>query len=442
MNKKTTEFLMRKVLLLSAIFFLALNFSCKKDGKLTPDFDSGNLSILFTDTFSLTTSVVLDDSLRTDLAVSNMLGIYNDPIFGPVSSSIYTQIILTGVNVDFGATPTLDSVVLTLDYDGLHGDTGSQMSVNVYELSTQMDKSTDYYSNTYLAYNPTALGSVTFKPNLIDDVSLGFDTIKRDPHLRIKLSNTFGQSLLNADATGSNDLANNTSFTSFMKGFYITTTDSVSNTSLLPEEGSILSFNLNSSLSTLTLYYNDTSKYDFTINTDAEKYSRFAHNYTGTDVEAHYTSSPSRDTTVTYISAMSGVKTKLEIPHIKNLASDGPVIINKAELVLTLDNGSDGNFDVPLPSLSIVGIDASGDAFFLPDFFEGIDYYDGRYDDVAKTYTFNIARYINQLVYNTPVDYGMYIVANGASVLSNRTVVGSQKSVVSKMRLNITYSKL
>jgi len=446
MNKKITTFLMRKVLVLSAIFFLTLNFSCKKDGELNPDFDNGNLSILFTDTFSINTSLVEEDSLRTDLSVYHLLGLYNDQNFGKVSSSIYTQVLLSGVNVDFGPSPTLDSVVLTMGYQGFYGDTLTPMSINVYQITTLMDKSNNYYSNSYLSYNPAPLANLTFTPNPIDSVSIGFDTIKRPAHLRINLGITFGQSLLNADVNGSNDMANNTTFTAFMNGLYITTVDSVDNTSLLPGTGSIAYFNMNSSLSTVTLYYNDTSKYNFSISTDGVKYSRFAHNYTGTDLIKHLPPvNPTRDTTITYLSTMAGVKTKLEIPNIKGLLSDGAVIINKAEIIFSLESGStfEGNFDKELESLSLVGIDANGSAFFLPDFYEGIDYYGGSYNSSTKTYTFNIARHINDLLYKTTTDYGLYLIANGGSISANRSIIGSSTSPnITKIRLNITYSKI
>lgn len=442
MNKKNFTLYTRKALVLSAIFFLIGLSSCKKDGKLTPDFDDGGLEISFVDTFSVTTQVIKEDSLRSDLSVFNLLGLYHDPIFGPMSSSIFTQVTLTGVNVDLNSTTsTLDSIVLTLDYEALYGDTATPMSINVYELTTALNSSTDYYSSNYTSFNPSPLGSLTFTPNLKDSVSIGFETAKKAPHIRITLNNTFGQSIMNADAQGSDQMTDNSAFTSFMKGLYITTTDSAGNTTLPSGDGSIVSLNMNSSLSTMTIYYNDTSKYDFAINTQGVKYSRFLHNYTGTDIEAHLNNLPTKDTTVTYASTMAGVKTKIEIPHIKNLAASGPIIINKAELVITLEPGTEGNFDDPLESMSLVGIDENGDAFFLPDFFEGIDYYGGSYDDVTKTYRFNIARHINDLVYK-PGNYGMYLVANGASITSRRSVLGSDKNPIRKIKLNITYSKL
>ena len=449
---------MRKGLVLFAIFFLTFLFSCKKDGKLSPDFDNNNLTILFTDTFSLKTSLVKEDSLRSDLAIFNLLGLYNDDLFGPTSSSIYTQVTLTGLNVDFGsATPTLDSIVLTLDYLGLYGDETTPISINVYELTDPFSTSDPYFSNdTSLAYNPVPIGSISnIIPNLSDSVNLVFQSEIKKPHLRIKLSDAFGQSIMAADANGSNDLTDNVAFTAFMKGLYITTNETVSSTSLAAGTGSILQLDMNSEMSTVTLYYhtkNKTStnqlednnylKYDFTINTDGVKYSQFAHNYSGKNVEKHLNNDPTRDSTVTYISRMAGVKTKLEIPNIKDIIADGNVIINKAELVLTIENLSEDNFAEAMSTLSVVGIDENGSATFIPDFFEGSDYYGGGLDATARTYSFNIARHINDLVYSTTTDYGMYIISNGASSSPGRSVIGTDKNLVSTMKLNITYSKL
>ncbi len=435
---------MRKAVFLSAIFFLGLLFSCKKDGELSPDFDNGNVSINFTDTFSIKTSLVREDSLQTYLSIYHLLGLYNDPFFGPTSSSIYTQILLTEANVDFGVGATLDSIVLSLDYEQLYGDSSTPMSINVYELSSGLDNANGYYSSDYVSYNTTPIGNLTFTPNLSDSVNLIFDSTTVKSHLRIKLNNTFGQSIIAADANGTNDLANNTSFTSFMKGLYITTVDSVGNTTLPAGAGSILSFDMNSSLSTITLYYNDTSSYNFTINTDAVKFSHFAHNYSGTDVEAHLNNALA-DTTVTYVSTMAGVKTKLEIPNINKLSEEGNVVINKAEIVFTIAINSEGNIDA-IPMLSLTGINSSGEQFFLIDNFDGVQQYDNggtiQQEGSYKTYTFDITRHVQQLVNSATVDYGMYLVAKNASITANRSVIGSENNLDSKIRLNITYSKL
>src|SRR5690606_29559288 len=106
---------LRKALLLSVIFSITL-VSCKKDGQLFPEFNDENLTIHFTDTFSILTSLVKDDSIQTDISGVNLLGIYHDSIMGFASSAIYTEITLAGTNVSFGQNAILDSAVLSLKY--------------------------------------------------------------------------------------------------------------------------------------------------------------------------------------------------------------------------------------------------------------------------------------------------------------------------------------
>jgi len=426
-----------KVLFLSVIFFLTFIVSCKKDGKLTPDFENGDLSISFTDTFSLNAVVIKEDSLRTDLSNLNLLGLYNDSIFGPVSSSIYAQVLLTGVNVDFDNTISdpalLDSVVLTLDYQGIYGDEAAPMTVEVYKLSAPLSSDSNYYSNSFSARELIPIAIKTFTPNLNDD-------------LRIKLNDSYGDSLI-----FHSPYADNTAFSSFFNGFYITVKDSVTGTTIPQGGGSIAYYDLNSSNTKLSLYYHHNAleksgptQYDFLIGTEGVKFSHFSHNYTGTDVEAHLNNSPSKDTTLIYVSTMASVKTKIDIPNIKDLINDGSVVINKAELIFTLENGTDGNFAEAPASISLVGIDAVGTPLFLPDFFEGTDHYGGILTDdgMFKTYTFNISRHLHQLVYSASPDYGMYLIANSSSTSANRVVLGSEKSSTYKIRLEITYSKL
>jgi len=434
--KITSNFLLRKALFLSAIFFLTMLFSCKKDGKLSPDFDNDNVAIRFTDTFSITSKVIQEDSLRTDLSTTNLLGLYNDSIFGPMSSSIYTQLLLTGVNVDFNnsiSNPTiLDSITLTLDYQGIYGDVAAPMTVEVYKLSSPLDANTDYYSNSSVPHETSPIASVTFIPN-INNV------------LRIKLNDSFGDSLI-----FHSPYVDNTVFTSFFNGLYITVKDSVTGTTIPKASGSIGYFDLNSSSSVVSLYYHNndvlknSTKYDFLINSDGIKFSHFEHNYTGTDIAAHLNNSPTKDTTVTYVSSMAGVKTKIEIPNIKDLTNDGPVAINKAEIIFTVEDDTDETFAFAPSSLSLVGVDAAGDAVFLPDFFEGQDHYGGILTDngTKKTYTFNITRHIHQLIYFTATDYGMYLIANGSTTTANRAVISSENSSGFNIKLEITYSKI
>lgn len=430
---------MRKANLLFALFFLSVLFfySCKKDGELIPAFDSGSVNLVKVDTFSILTKLVREDSIRTDLSAFNLLGLYNDPIFGLASSSIYSQVTLNGLNVDFGAGATLDSAILTLQYQGIYGDTLSSLNINVFEITTQMDKSTNYFSNTFLTHDPNPITSLSFIPNLKDSIYTLFDSLNKAPHLRINLGSTFGNRIL-AESAGTN-LANNTNFTNFFKGLYITTTNSVQNSTLSSGQGSIVYFNINSALSTVTIYYNDTSKYSFLMNAESVKYSRFDHNYTGTDIEAQLLGNG--DTTLTYVQTLAGVKTKIEIPHIKRILNEGDVAINQAKLTVTLENNSDLTF-AAVPTLTLVGISEEGTSVFLPDFFEGLNFFGGFLEQTEKTYTFNIPRHLHSMIYNPSENKGMYLLATGQSISANRSVLGTQKNSTAKLKLEIIYTKL
>jgi len=437
----------RKALLLSVIFSITL-VSCKKDGELFPEFNDENLTIHFTDTFNILTSIIKDDSIRTDFSGANLLGIYHDSIMGVAASSIYTEITLAGANVNFGDNALVDSVVLSMKYletTSFYGNVFNPMSIEVLRLSEKFTKS-EYYSNEDLSSSgfPTPLATLTYTPFMNDsvDVIQNGDTTRQAPHLRILLDNAFGQEILDAGKNG-NTIVNNAALKDIVNGLHITTSSNVNNTTLNKGEGSIISFDMNSSLSTVTVFYrNDQGpgkSYSFIINSESKKFNRFSHNYTNTDVEKHLTG-VGFDSTVTYVQAMSGVKTKLNIPDIKNLNKDGKIIINKAELIFSINDGSNTTLKA-IPNLSLTGINASGEAIFLIDFFEGSTYFGGSYNETSKTYTFNIARHLQDLINNDKTDYGLYLVASGSSVIANRSIINSFKHPSNKIKLNITYSK-
>ena len=446
MNNKFVLPNIRKATVLSVLFLIVL-ISCKKNGELYPEFNNENLSIHFTDTLNVVTTLVKDDSIPTLSAGANLLGIYNDSVFGPASASFYTEITLNGSNVNFGTNPLIDSVVLSMKYvssNSLYGSIITQQTVDVYRLDENLSKS-DYYSNESLSYSsyPTPLGSLTFLPtDTLVQVIQNADTTWQDAHERIRLSDAFGQDILNAGA-GTNTIADNTELLSLVKGLYITPSTTVSTTTLAPSEGSILYFDMNSSLSTLTIFYrNDgigTEKsYSFLINSESKKFNHFEHNYSNTEIGKQL-NGLSHDSTLTYVQAMGGLKTKIVIPNLKNLGKDGKIIINKAELVFNVSDV--GNNLAPIENLALTGINAEGQATFLIDYFEGADYFGGKYDETNRTYTFNISRHIQDLINNNTTDYGMYLVATSSSITANRSVINSFKHPSKNIKLNITYSK-
>lgn len=432
---------MRKVATLSAIFFLAFSiYSCKKDGNLTPGFEENTANVRFNDTSTIVLSTIDEDSILSNKTNKALIGTFTDSVFGTAVASYYTQIDMIGASLDFGnlSDLVLDSVVFVLKYDNFYG-TDDQQTFTVFEVSEDFDEEGAYYSNDTLPVNPTPIGSTTFKPNL-DSVQVGLN--QATPQLRIKLEQSFGQRLL--DQSGTATYADNDAFKDFMKGFYIKPTG-LTPSGTIPA-GAICYLEPNSTASGLYLYYTDNSgivpesrSYRFEIDDESQRFNNFKHNYSGSIVEQALNNTL-QDTTITFVQAMSGVKTLLQFPDLKNIVADGQKkIINQAELVIP---AVDGHYieDGIAQKLLIVAADSSGLGIFIPDLFLDSDYFGGNYDETENTYTFNITRHVHQLVNNNRKDYGMILLVSGSAVNAQRVIIKKQGSNLEGIKLNLTYS--
>ncbi|MBU0487567.1 MAG: DUF4270 domain-containing protein [Bacteroidetes bacterium] len=446
MDKKTgwaTTF--RLVLIVPAV--LLAFFSCKKEG--ITDFPvppNDRFGIFHTDTMPIVAFTVKEDSITSTSTLYNLLGTMNDPVFGRSDASFYTQVSLSTFNVKFalGLTPQIDSVVLTLAYYSFYGNTNELMKVKVYEVAGDMLPATTYYSNQIFATDANPLLETTFIPNVSDDILVGNDTL--GAHLRLRLPDSFGQELLDADTSY---FASNESFMTLLRGFYIVSDTVGSN------NGAIAYFDLLSSdkISGLTLYYNDSLHYQFEINSGCVRVNHFDHQYsTSPFIQQSYSDTTLGDSII-FLQSMAGLKTKIWLPQLKNLVNEGPVAIHKALLTFSVDDLNTATDIFPAPEkLYLAGVNAAGNSVFLPDAPAGSsgsggseteEYFGGTYNSSTKQYSFNIARYVQQLIDNKWDDYGLYLLIPGMSAKADRLVLkGSGKNTTGKITLNLTYTKL
>ncbi|TAL58865.1 MAG: DUF4270 domain-containing protein [Bacteroidetes bacterium] len=429
---------------------LALVISCKKK---TPE--NIGLPILpgddlldaeFTDTVTLITHTVLDDSLKTDEVTPLLLGNMNDPIFGVTKSSIFTQLVLSKTNPVFGTDPQLDSAVLSVVYSaGQYYGTLYPQKFKVYEVTEQLYKDSTYFSNRMVQYG-TEIGSVyvTPEPNPATD-SMMVDTLKYPPHLRITLDKDFFQKFL-TDKPAS-FYTGNAAFQSDFKGLYI------SSASGSPVgQGSILYMDITHTYSRITLFYHnetDTTSYFFGIaSSTCARFSHFEHDYSSAaEITAQINSGDEIQKDKVFVQPMAGVRTKVTMPYLKDLFKKGKIVINKAELILPVDpasisvSGSDSLS--PHPKLVATIADSVLGPVIMPDYFEGATYFGGEYDEDKMEYRFNIARYIQQVLNGTKQNQGLYIITNARPSTANRVqLMGGSSSLNNRMRLKITYTPL
>lgn len=427
-------------ILISLALLITIGFftSCDKPGNIGEDLvllEDNKLNVTYTDTLTINAYSVLVDSVTTNKLKYNLLGSFYDGVFGTTTASIYTQLRLSENNVDFGANAICDSVILTLRYDGFYGDTASEQTLRVYEVDENIYPDSIYFSNDSLNVKPNAIGvqKVVFNPK--DSILYGSTMV--EPHLKFYLDNSFGDRIMSK--SGQTELSDNENFQNFIKGIFITSDRAIN-------KGGFAYFDLMSPLSIVSIYYHndsDTSVYKFAINEFCGYFSTFNH-YNYSDASPDFRSQIiDGDTNLgnqtLYVQSLGGVKTHFDFPTINSLTKDGPIAIHNAELLINVGSGTDMNYD-PIYGLAVVKIDSTGSPQFIDDYFEGSAYFGGDYSESNKYYTFNLNRYIQKIVSGKEKQYGLDLVAKGASIYGNRLVFDGPKSNDRRFRLKLTYT--
>ncbi len=412
--------------LLGILFLIFLSFfSCKKENS-----DIGanlqnqdQLTLHFTDTTYIRSSLVKEDSITTDERSKVLLGSYVDDIFGLSQASFATQFRLSSYDVDFGTNPIVDSIVLYLDYIGFYGDTTTPQEIKVFQMTQDIFRDSSYYSNENMSVladlnSPLAQTTTSFSPNASGS-------------LNIQLDNTFGTNLI-AD---SGYYANNDTFLTQYKGLYITSTTVTAN-------GAIIYFDPVSENTKMTIYYhnntNDSLFFDFLINENCAYFNIFSHDYTGTT----FANDINQDTATSniYIQSMNGVKAKIDLDELLTWKDSGNIAINKAEITLIINNiNNDMQLFAP-PERLLLEIVDDNDGFDGPiDYYMDNSYFNGYYDETTGSYTFNISNHVQKIITGEETNTSLYIFPENNKVSAERTVISNNGN--NRIKLNITYTK-
>ena len=394
---------------------------------------STELSVVFDDSTGLLTHSVREDSVRTDANViqTGILGSMLDPVFGRTTASIFTQFRLSENGQNFGTDAILDSLVISLRYSGFYGDTLAQQTIRVFEIGEDMDADTTYYSDDWLDYLETEIGSVSFVPNLEDSVNVGGSL--QLPQLRIRLSEEFGQKIIAADADVFDD---NTSWLEFQKGILITSENAASG-------GGLMLFDMFSSLTSMTIYYRtgepqDTLSFTFLSNSNCARFTAYEHNDyqdAGASFKAQIEGDTLMGQEMFYLQGMGGIKTRLRLPDIQEFFEDGPVAINEAKLHLHIMD--DGNELAGPPQLALAMVDEDGNLLPLPDANEAGSYYGGSLSEDKTQYFFRISRFVQQVLTGESPNYPLVLLVSGASFRPQRVILYGPGHANQDLRLRL-----
>ena len=423
------------ITLLFAVFLC----SCKKDiDTIGLNLQDGTLGNAYTE-IPLTAYSTLEDSLFTKNLLYTLLGEIHDPVFGATRAGFCTQFALQGSNTTLGDNLTLDSCVLTLQYGGYYGDTLSELRLEVYELSEQLTKAQYYSSDNNPANHGINLVQSTAPVLPTPNTRVKIDTTSYVAHMRIRLTDDFGNRLLNLS---SSDLATNSAFQSAFYGLVVKATSNGS--------GNLCYFSPTSAQSGLTLYYKSgevTKKYTFPITTDCARYNFFSHDYTtaNTDfIRQVVNGDTALGKEMLYIQPTGGVKTHISLDAFSNWVKDKDIIINKAELIITNTDAHENIFTCP-GNIGLQLITASGTTTYVPDdaLYTSTSYFGGTYDSDKKEYRFRLTYYAQEILRNQGInDKGLNIVVTGSGIRGNRLVFrGTDESYTDRLKLAIYYTE-
>lgn len=426
---------------LSATFLLSITLlaSCKKeDSAIGAGLNPNGLNVFTTDTFTVKTFSQKVDSITTDETSINLLGAYKDPEFGLVDCGIATQIRLSSEGPNFGTVTSVDSVVLSFAYSSIkfYGSV-KEMNFEVLEITDELvrdDK--DYYAFSEInttGSNLILAGSENITAKPYNKVTVGTDTLS--PQIRFKLDPSFGQTLIDNAA----QMTTNEAFTSYFKGFYIKVTDP---NSLNTGEGSILYFSLEDALSKLVLYYTndntDKKTFTFNINSKCARFNKINFDRSGTDVQ-NVLDNPENGEEKFYMQS-SSIRAVVEFPYLLDFYKDKKRIINKAILIVPVQDFQPDVFD-PTVSLFIAKAKTnlvSDLTFDYPNFNSFV-----KYDEDKKQFRFLLTREV-QAMLNGERDNTEFRIYPGSffgSSIERIIFSGANSSSKHKTRLEITYTE-
>lgn len=471
-----------------SLSFIVLFFSCKKinepttlGGGLIPPIDNVNT---FDTTLEITTkNILLNDSTKLFYQDLVALGAVNDPEFGRTETDLYFNIGSTVygtypfiVSRDSANDPTkliIDSVVLSLAYQGAYGDINSFQTVRVYEISQTSKFSEDsIYAFTVedpqdFITNTTELGAKSFFIRDLDD-SIPFirkgDTTKTVNTLRIKFSQSqaeiIGRRFANFDTSAG--FKNDSIFQTFFRGLAVKADQAVDN-------GGLPYFTLASTNTRLTVYFQAKKN-----GVDTAAAVDFIHRSNGqaniirrtpANGYASYLTNGASDKV--YLQSAPGSYVSMKIPALDTFPNK---VIHRAEIIATpIDLTAIDNIFYPPSGLMIDKMNQTGDSAFLlfndqsPNLNGSInfDVFGGSYKNGG--YNFNISRHVQGIITRrepndtlrmyAPLRTTLFVNRNSATkitvpvinrIAEGRVVLGggNHPDPAKRLRLRIIYSNL
>ena len=472
---RSTWILVSALAIVSFIACQKINESTTIGNGIIPAVD--NISTFETYLNAETDNFLLSDSTQVFMSDYMALGhISNDQNFGEVHADGYFAI--TPPNTMFypfyrkDSIVGIDSVILSLAYAGLYGDSNSTQTLRVFEISQQASFVDTVAYRLDHANFPTVgaeLGSKTYQLKQLKDSVLHIrkkDTTKLANVIRIPLNSSLGTRFANYDTsnTANGGFRSDSIFKSLFKGVAVKSDNS----------GNGLTYISPSTTTTkITVYFRvqksgviDTTFTEFfhSVGPQANLVKRTL----STEWNNYLNNGQPQDDRI-YVASVPGSYGLIKVPGLDTLSN---AVIHRAELIMTpLVTPQNSIFPHP-PTILLDRINASGDTARTFDLDMGISDNYGSYTyDVSKfgglllrdsTYRFDLTRYVQKIVTNDSANFKMRVsapirtnlysplyryrgqVTVNSQFAYGRVIIagGNYLNPAKRLRLRVIYSKL
>lgn len=288
------------------------------------------------------------------------LGSYQDNLFGKNYASLYIE-----PRPDFTPDFTggiLEEIFLLLPFHASNpwvGDSSATFEVEVFQLTERLDRTQTYFSNLNPAYNEVPIGSslVQYSRDSLPllSYSLGESDTSFYPHLKIPLSEAFGNQIMQFDASTYDSDA---TFLESLNGIVVKPKSSNGTT--------LLGIDLSTGRAGIYLYYKtqDTiiNRYQLRVNDFSVKAVKYDNHYESSLIEKAINQNLD---TLLFVEGMSGTDIELDFSFAQSFKN---AVINKAEIEFFVADHPDNDTSVfEYPKRIVLSTEENGDLIPIQD---------------------------------------------------------------------------
>jgi hypothetical protein len=378
---------------------------------------------VLTDTISLVETFVTDTNRFISYNQQTLfLGNMQNEFMGTTKASFASTLTFNVTSAEdiFPAEAVVDSAELRITFKP-YGPTADQ-EIQVYKLTERLGD-TVYYSDFDMTpyYNPESISTGT--------------TINEDSTLVVALKDEFAEFLFD----GEGYLTKVDSFIDYyLAGIYCQINEPRAN-------AGIFEINLSEKINPnkVRLFYHDptdekdtTYQYDFELSKGAYHLYTIEHNYEGSTIAEAKNNEETAVDNPFYIQGLGGIKSKFEIKGLDSYTPNDNYAILKAELQMPIVDNYIKDLYTPPAQLYFYSKDENGDYRPIRDQNENSGVFGGQLDDDDNYYSFNITRYITDVLNQKEENKAFYIFPASDYRTPNRVMLNGGET-----RLIITYTK-